>query len=279
MFFSCKSSESDLLEKILRQWNGKEIMFPEGLSFSIYGEKDVDMDVSSGNYKIVHYIDSVGCTSCRLNLDKWKEFIAYMDSTTNHAVSCLLFIHAVQKREVKIAMKESSFDYPVCLDLGNEFYRLNRFPLHPAVQTFLLDKENRIVAMGDPVSNPRVKELYLDLINGKRQKNDLEQTKTVAEISSRMINFGSFHWKEKQDTVLTLLNKGNKLLVVHDISTSCGCTVADYDKRPVLQGKSLEIKISYKADRPESFNKTVVIHCNSSDSPIMVHVRGNAKNK
>ena len=178
---------------------------------------------------------------------------------------------------MKISLKEDNFDYPVCMDTANEFYQLNRFPMYPILQTFLLDKDNRIVAMGDPVTNPKIKELYLNLINGKQSKQELEATQTTAEISTSTIRFGSFHWEEKQDTIVTLRNTGKKLLVIHDIVTSCGCTVADYDKRPVMPEKSIEVKISFKADRPEQFNKTVGIYCNTTESPFVVKVMGQAK--
>ena len=277
MLPACKQTQSEKLEKLLREWTGKEIVFPNNPSFTIYGEQEADFKIPTDGYKVVHYLDSIGCISCKLNLEKWKEYIAYMDSVTNGTVPCVFFFHAKEKREVKISLKEKSFDYPVCLDTANEFYQLNRFPMYPILQTFLLDKDNRIVAMGDPVTNPKIKELYLNLINGKQSKQELEATQTTAEISTSTIRFGSFHWEEKQDTVVTLRNTGKKLLVIHDIVTSRGCTVADYDKRPVMPGKSIEVKISFKADHPEHFNKTVAIYCNTTESPFVVKVMGQAK--
>ena len=274
---SCKQTQSEKLEKLLREWTGKEIVFPNNPSFTIYGEQEADFKIPTDGYKVVHYLDSIGCISCKLNLEKWKEYIAYMDSATNGTVPCVFFFHAKEKREVKISLKEDNFDYPVCMDTANEFYQLNRFPMYPILQTFLLDKDNRIVAMGDPVTNPKIKELYLNLINGKQSKQELEATQTTAEISTSTIRFGSFHWEEKQDTVVTLRNTGKKLLVIHDIVTSCGCTVADYDKRPVMPGKSVDVKISFKADHPEHFNKTVGIYCNTTESPFVVKVMGQAK--
>ena len=274
---SCKQTQSEKLEKLLREWTGKEIVFPNNPSFTIYGEQEADFKIPTDGYKVVHYLDSIGCISCKLNLEKWKEYIAFMDSATNGTVPCVFFFHAKEKREVKISLKEDNFDYPVCMDTANEFYQLNRFPMYPILQTFLLDKDNRIVAMGDPVTNPKIKELYLNLINGKQSKQELEATQTTAEISTSTIRFGSFHWEEKQDTVVTLRNTGKKLLVIHDIVTSCGCTVADYDKRPVMPGKSVDVKISFKADHPEHFNKTVGIYCNTTESPFVVKVMGQAK--
>ena len=277
MLPACKQTQSEKLEKLLREWTGKEIVFPNNPSFTIYGEQEADFKIPNDGYKVVHYLDSIGCISCKLNLEKWKEYIAYMDSATNGTVPCVFFFHAKEKREVKISLKEDNFDYPVCMDTANEFYQLNRFPMYPILQTFLLDKDNRIVAMGDPVTNPKIKELYLNLINGKQSKQELEATQTTAEISTSTIRFGSFHWEEKQDTVVTLRNTGKKLLVIHDIVTSCGCTVADYDKRPVMPGKSVDVKISFKADHPEHFNKTVGIYCNTTESPFVVKVMGQAK--
>ena len=275
---SCQLTDGERLERLLQEWNGKEIVFPSEPSFTVYGERKVDFTFPMSGYKLVHYVDSIGCTSCKLNLDRWKEYITYLDSVTGHSVSCLFFIHATQKREVKIALKESRFEHLVCLDVENEFYQLNKFPMNPMLQTFLLDKDNRIVGMGDPVKNPRIKELYLNLISGKREKQEMEQTRTTAALSHKEVDFGSFFWKEQQDTVVTLTNTGTNPLVIHDIATSCGCTVADYDRRPARSGESLKIKVSFKADRPEHFNKNIIIHSNTDDSPHVLWVKGQAKN-
>lgn len=274
---SCQQTETERLEQLLQTWYEKEITFPDNPSFTVYGEKESDFTIPVGGYKLVHYVDSVGCTSCKLNLDKWQEYIAYLDSVTGHMVPCLFFIHATQKREVKIALKNSRFDHPVCLDVDNEFYRLNKFPMHPMLQTFLLDKNNRIVGMGDPVKNPRVKEFYLNLIRGKRDKQEMEQSRTTARLSHQEIDFGTFPWEMKKDTVVTLTNIGTQPLVIHDIATSCGCTVANYDKQPARPGESLKIQVSFKADRPEYFNKNIIIHCNTGNSPYVIWVKGHAK--
>lgn len=276
---SCQMTENEKLEKLLREWNGKEIVFPESLSFTIYGETETDFRIPTNGYKIVHYVDSTGCVSCKLNLSKWMEYIAFIDSVTHSSIPCLFFIHAKQKREMKISMKQEHFDYPVCLDTENEFYKLNRFPMHPMLQTFLLDKDNRIVAMGDPITNPKITELYIALISGKRGKLELEQTRTKAGTSTSAIDFGTFHWEERKDTVVKLTNKGEKPLLIHDIATSCGCTVADYDKRPVQPGESISVRLSFKADYPGYFCKTVGIYCNAKQSPLKVQIKGYAEKR
>lgn len=276
LFQSCRPSEQERMERLLNQWHGKEIQFPSVPKFAVYGEDTVEMGISSENYKIVHYLDSTGCTTCKMDLDRWKTFIGYMDSVSQSSVSCLIYIHATRKREVKIALKEGRFDYPVCLDTNDELNRLNGFPLNPVFQTMLLDKDNKVVAMGDPVKNPKVKELYLNVIAGRKTQTEMEHTKTTAEVSHATIDLGTFHWKEKQDTIVTLMNTGERPLVIHDIVTSCGCTVADYDKRPASPGQGIQIRISYNAEHPERFNKTVVVYCNAERSPLVLRVIGDA---
>lgn len=275
-FSSCKMSDDEYWKKELRRWHGREILFPSNLRFTLYGEEIVD-DVISDGYKIVHYVDSAGCTSCNLNLVEWKDFITVLDSMTNCNVPLLFFIHAKQKREVKFALKESSFDYPVCLDKENEFYRLNELSELPVLHTLLLDKNNKIVAMGNPVNNTRVKELYLNLISGKTVLSELEESRTDADISHLEVDLGTFNWKERKDTCVTLTNMGVNPLVIHDVNISCGCTVVDYDRFPAQTKEQLKIRIAFSATKPGYFNKTVVIHCNTSKSPFVIRLKGIAQ--
>ena len=276
LFQSCRESGQERMERLLKQWHGKEILFPGSPTFTVYGEDTVEMPIPDGNYKIVHYLDSVGCTSCRIDLVKWKGFIGFLDSVTGHSVPCLFFIHAKGKREVKMTLKEHRFDHPVCLDMENEFNRLNGLPQNAVFQTLLLDKGNKVVAMGDPVKNPRVKELYLNILSGRKTRTEMDRTRTTAELSHSTVDLGTFHWEERRDTAVTLVNTGTKPLVIHDIVTSCGCTVADYDKRPAQPGEGILISTSYMAEHPEHFNKTVVVYCNAEQSPFVLRMTGNA---
>lgn len=56
--------------------------------------------------------------------------------------------------------RQDGFDYPVCFDEMDEFNHLNLFPRDMMFQTFLLDKEDKVVAIGNPVQNPKIKVTY-----------------------------------------------------------------------------------------------------------------------
>ena len=273
---SCSKSEKERLSRLVQEWEGKEILFPAHSTFTIQGKDTVDFDFKGAAYTIVTYIDSVGCTSCKLQLHRWKELVKEVDSLTNGDVPFLFYFHPKDIKELRYLTRRDAFAYPVCFDEKDDFNRLNRFPSEMMFQTFLLDKENRVIALGNPIQNPKVKELYLNLIKGMGESTSKERVTTVS-INSTVIDFGSFPKEEKQERSFILTNTGNGLLVIRDIVTSCGCTKVEYSKEPVRPGETLEVKVIYEAEQAEHFNKTVTVYCNAENSPLRLAVKGAAK--
>lgn len=195
---------------------------------------------------------------------------------TEGSVPFLFYFHPKDVKVLRFLIRRDGFTHPVCFDEMDDFNRMNHFPSESMFQTFLLDKENRVIALGNPIQNPKVKELYLDLIKG----NSMTASKgTLAEVSidKTVLDFGSFPKEAKQERSFVLTNTGKELLVIQDIITSCGCTKVEYSKEPVRLGETLEVKVIYEAEKAEHFNKTVTVYCNSRNSPICFHVKGNAK--
>ena len=273
---SCEESEKERLSRLVNEWEGKEILFPTHSTFTIQGKDTVDFQFQNAEYKVVTYVDSVGCTGCKLQLPRWKELMTEVDSLTGGRVSFLFYFHPKDLKELRFLTRREGFTYPVCFDEKDDFNCLNHFPSESMFQTFLLDKENRVIALGNPIQNPKVKELYLNLIKG----NGITESKgTLTEVSidKTVIDFGSFPKEAKQERSFVLTNTGKELLVIQDITTSCGCTKVEYSKEPVRPGSKLELKVIYEAEQSERFNKTVTVYCNSKNSPIHLKVKGNAK--
>ena len=276
MLASCQESREEAMLRLVNEWNGKEIKFPARSVFTIQGKDTVKLEFSNVDYKVVTYIDSVGCTSCKLQLPRWKKMVAEVDSLTNGRVPFLFYFHPKDRKELRYLTRRDDFTYPVCFDERDELNRLNQFPTDMTFQTFLLDKDNKVVAMGNPVHNPKVKELYLGLITGSRSSKSSGQT-TQVSINQTELDFGSFPKEEKQERSFVLTNTGKGLLVIQDIVTSCGCTKVEYSKEPVRPGGTLDVKVIYEAEKAEYFNKTVTVYCNTKDSPLRLTVKGNAE--
>lgn len=273
---SCQESREEAMLRLVNEWNGKEIKFPSRSVFTIQGKDTVDFEFVDADYKVVTYIDSVGCTSCKLQLPRWKQLIEEVDSLTGGSVPFLFYFHPKDLKELRYYTCRDDFTYPVCFDEKDELNQLNQFPLEMAFQTFLLDRDNKVVAIGNPVLNPKVKELYLGLVTGSRSSKS-SGTTTQVSINQTELDFETFPKEEKQEGSFVLTNTGNGLLVIQDITTSCGCTKVEYSKEPVLPGDTLDVKVIYGAEDAGYFNKVVTVYCNTENSPLRLTIKGTAR--
>lgn len=276
-FFSCNNSEVCELKLLIKEWERKEILFPKETNFTKLGAVTSDTLIITSNYKILVYVDSAGCTNCKLQLPKWKKIISELDLTTNGNVQVLFFMHPKEKKEIQYLLKRDNFNHPVCIDEADSLNKLNHFPADERFHTFLLDENNKVLAMGNPIHNPKVKELYMKIILGDKAPKKKDEIKTMAEMGTSFIDFGEFDWKVEQKNIFKLKNTGAQPLVILDVTTSCGCISAEFPKEPVAAGKEAEIAVVYKADKPEHFNKTVTVYCNAGNAPFTVKVTGTAK--
>ena len=155
--------------------------------------------------------------------------------------------------------------------------KLNNFPDDLTLQTFLLDKNNRVKIVGNPIYNLKLKKLYLRTVAGREVKDEYNIKQTKISCSTKEINMGHFYYQQQQQRELVIRNIGQVPLVINDIITSCGCTTVDYPKEPILPGKDAILCVNYQAEQPEHFNKTISIYCNVASSPVIVRLKGNAE--
>lgn len=274
----CKESEVERVTNLVKSWQGRTMYFPvdaELVSFD--GDSTSKYSIKRSDYAIVTYVDSLGCMSCKLQLTEWGKLMATVDSVSGRTVPFLFFFHPSNKKELVSLLKRVHFTYPVCIDEADSLNKLNHFPSDMMFQTFLVDKDRKVVGIGNPVHNPNVKQLYLDIISGKPIGQKTQEVLTEVTVSTKQLDFGGFDWEDAQTSTFSLRNTGKYPLVVQDITTSCGCTSVEYSKEPVASGKFLDIKVIYKADHPEHFSKTITVYCNAAASPLQFKVTGEAQ--
>ena len=274
-FYSCKDRRDDITQ-LVNKWEDKEIVFPAHSIFTVQGRDTVSFSFSDANYKIVSYIDSVGCTGCKLHLPRWRRFMYEVDTLMNASVPFVFYFHPKNIEDLRYIIRRDTFTHPVCLDVSDKFNILNHFPSEKAFQTFLLNKKNKIIAIGNPILNPKVRELYLKILAGNISKTTTTSMTEVA-IDNLKLDFGSFIHSEIQERSFVLTNIGEAPLIVQDITTSCGCMKTRYVKKPIPPGEKLEITVIYEAEQAEYFNKTIAIHCNIKSSPIILRIVGNSE--
>jgi len=139
----------------------------------------------------------------------------------------------------------------------------------------MIDKQNKVVAIGNPFQNPQIQELYLSILRGDSRKEKPDQI-TEVFIEQSSVDLGEFDWTIAQKINFTLRNQGKKLLIINDVVASCGCISLDYSKKPIKPGEDVSIVVTYKAEKPEYFNKNLLVYANTQ-SPIQLTVKGSAK--
>jgi hypothetical protein len=163
LFFSCdKINKKSSVKKIVAEWTGKEVKFPAGMECFKMDSLVPCPDINGDNYKILLYIDSAGCTGCRLQLGKWKNLIESADTLFSKKPEFILVFQTKHngEKEIKQLMRQNGFGYPVFLDVGNSTFTINNFPKEQEYRCFLLDGENKVVMVGNPVLNRGIWELY-----------------------------------------------------------------------------------------------------------------------
>lgn len=162
---ACKDKKIIETEYIVKEWIGKTIRIPN-IKFTYVSIKDSLKYISKTNinkYKILLYTDSTGCTECKLQLHIWKTYIDDFHSK----VDFLFYFQPKNEKMLLSMLKYKQIDYPIYIDNIGELNKLNNFPTNPMFQCFLLDKNNIVVAIGNPVNNQSVWELYKKIIMGQ----------------------------------------------------------------------------------------------------------------
>jgi hypothetical protein len=165
--FACKSKNNKDISDFISSWQNKEILFPENLVFTHYAEDTVEYKIPDDEYKIIVYVNPSDCTGCTLQLAAWKYFLTYIDSAFNRNIPCLFFANPPQILDLIILLERGEWETPVCVDNNNEFAILNKIPVNPSFQTFLLNEQNRVVVIGNPIQNVEIAKLYIKQITEK----------------------------------------------------------------------------------------------------------------
>lgn len=95
-----------------------------------------------------------------------------------------------------------------------------------------------------------------------------------ATFDKKAHEFGVVLWKHPATATFTIKNDGDKPLVISNVTTSCGCTVADWTKAPIAPGATGTVSSTFDAKALGRFQKSIGVYCNASARPIYLTLRG-----
>jgi hypothetical protein len=276
LFAFCKKDKrTDDVQKIVSEWTGKQIKFPDDILCVAIGVETDCIPLSNLSYKMLMYVDSVGCISCKLRLPDWNVVLAEADSLFPGKVDFLFFFQPKDERELTYLFRRDNFRHSVFLDRENRLNKLNHFSSSMEYRCFLLDSNNKVLLVGNPALNPKVWELYKRQISGNAQlEPKATETGTAVQVETPRQNLGTMKTGETYACTFILTNTGDAPLVITNIKTTCGCTVPTWSRQPVAPGATAEIKVEVTPDTPGNFRKTVTVYGNVENVPLQLLVEG-----
>lgn len=269
LLVSCDGSNKD--DKIaVAEWVGKNMVIPEQLTFRILDD-DIDVDLLMPDYKIVNYVDSSGCTSCRMKLTSWNEAIDDFKSIQDVDIEFLTIVNSDEINELEHLLEQDNYLHPVAIDSDNTFGISNKLPKNSEYHTFLLDADNKVLAIGNPVLNPKIKKLYKSII-----QTDESDMIRLGRKESRAL--GLVQRNNTVSAVFTIPNYDSIAHHIQDIIPSCHCITATSNTRTIQPGTEVVIDVIYSNDSTSgSFTRYVDVFYEEKDYPDRLTVYGFSK--
>ncbi|WP_172918245.1 TlpA family protein disulfide reductase [Capnocytophaga canis] len=161
---SCQMNPKEKIQEELLKWQGKEIIFPDNMIFTKFTRDTVPYKYQDYKHKMLIYVDSTGCTPCKLKLSSWETLKKEWDYASQNKIAFIFYFADKNPKEIQIMLRNEGFDLPVVVDEENKLDKLNNFSDNENFHYFLLDEKNRVKIVGNPIYNTKVKELYFSEI-------------------------------------------------------------------------------------------------------------------
>lgn len=81
----------------------------------------------------------------------------------------------------------------------------------------------------------------------------------VAKFNTEKYDFGKVKQNVPAIYYFEITNKSDKPLVIENAHATCGCTTPEYQKDPILPGKTAKLKVQYNAAGMGHFDKGVFV--------------------
>lgn len=267
-----KDNKKAEAEAVIMEWMGKTIVFPEGIPCRYQG-RDTVFAGTDAPCKVLVYIDSTGCTSCRLGIDRWKMWMAEYEQEVTEKVEFLFYFQPKSERELRILLKRDRFEHPVYIDVAGELNRINQFPKNEQYHCFLLDRDNRVLLVGNPTRNRAVGKLYKKVIDGDLQEDKRIQTTTI-KVENDHLKLPSLKKGETTEVSFVIKNTGMYDLDIETVLSSCDCVSPEWELKPVPPGESATLIVKIKPESAGHFEWEVAVFCNIDGHETKLRIDG-----
>ena len=110
-------------------------------------------------------------------------------------------------------------------------------------------------------------------------KSQSNEGKPFMHFENLKHNYGKIEANSDGNYIFKFTNTGDSPLIISEVHSSCGCTVAKKPKEPILPGESDEIKVRYNTAIVGFFRKNIRVISNAENSPVVLEISGEVSPK
>jgi len=97
----------------------------------------------------------------------------------------------------------------------------------------------------------------------------------VITFENTVHDYGTIKKGGDGNCTFTFKNTGKEPLILSNVTTSCGCTVAGWAKEPILPGKTGVIKVNYtKTHVVGTISKQITVLSNAKNGTVVLSIKG-----
>ena len=124
------------------------------------------------HYKFVLFSDSTECSSCQLRtIYQWRDY--YYLEEAGKASFCFILAPKASQNDNQILLSQiPDIGHIIYLDTCNAFLRANpHIPSNPLFHSFLLDENDSVILVGNPIRNKKIEELFFKILEEKEEEH------------------------------------------------------------------------------------------------------------
>lgn len=94
------------------------------------------------------------------------------------------------------------------------------------------------------------------------------------EFKTDVIDYGTIEKGADGLRVFEFTNTGDAPLIISSARSTCGCTVPNWPKQPIMPGETGEIKVKYDTKRVNPIRKTITVTSNAETPTVALKIKG-----
>ena len=94
------------------------------------------------------------------------------------------------------------------------------------------------------------------------------------EFKTDVIDYGTIEKGANGVRTFEFTNIGEAPLVISNVKSTCGCTIPQWPKKPIMPGESGEIAVKYDTKRVNPIRKTITVYSNAATPTVALKIKG-----